>query len=146
MDQARYWIGVASKEHVLLGVQAGIAQLGHGKKAPLQRMRAGEWLVYYSPVVDLQTREPCRCFTAIGIVKTGEVYQYDMGNGFVPYRLDVAYKQAKEIPIQPLVERLSFIKNKKNWGYAFRFGQVEIPKADFALIAKEMGIVDLDRT
>jgi hypothetical protein len=146
MDKTRYWIGVASKEHVLIGVKAGIAQLGHGKKAPLQRMHAGDWLIYYSPVIDLQSREPCRCFTAIGRIKTGEVYQYDMGNGFVPYRLDVAYEQAKETPIQPLIERLSFIKNKKNWGYRFRFGQVEIPKKDFELIANAMGVTDPGRT
>jgi hypothetical protein len=145
MDKTRYWIGVASKEHVLVGVKAGIAQVGHGKKAPLQRMHAGDWLLYYSPVTNLQTREPCRCFTAIGRIKPGEIYQYDMGNGFVPYRLDVEYIRARETPIQPLIERLSFIKNKKNWGYVFRFGQVEIPKEDFELIAREMGVVDLDR-
>ena len=31
----RYWIGVVSREHVMLGVKGGFIQLNHGKRAPL---------------------------------------------------------------------------------------------------------------
>ncbi len=37
--KTRYWIVVASKDHVARGVEAGIAQACHGKRAPLQRMQ-----------------------------------------------------------------------------------------------------------
>ena len=78
-------------------------------------------------------------FTALGVVTTGEVYQRDMGAGFVPYRIDVAYVPCQEAPIQPLLAQLSFIKDKTRWGAAFRFGSLRVPAWDFAVIAQQMG-------
>ena len=37
-----------------------------------------------------------------------------------------------------LLERLEFTRGKKNWGYAFRFGLVEISQADFDTVAQAM--------
>src|SRR5262245_43514753 len=119
-----FWIGVVSREHVLRGVAGGFAQLGHGKSTPLRRMQAGDGLIYYSPRQSYPDGAPCQRFTAIGVVETGEVYQRDMGGGFVPYRIDVAYLRCREAPIQPLVPRLTFIKDKTRWGGAFRFGHL----------------------
>ncbi|MGB8598595.1 MAG: hypothetical protein WCE88_03760 [Burkholderiales bacterium] len=31
------------------GVAGGFTQLGYGKRAPLACMKAGDWLIYYSP-------------------------------------------------------------------------------------------------
>ena len=72
--------------------------------------------------------------------KAREPYAFDMGGGFVPTRHDVDFKRCVEAPIRPLVERLSFIRNKHSWGYVFRFGQIEILAADFQVIATAMGI------
>ncbi|MDQ7862723.1 hypothetical protein RCO48_21920 [Peribacillus frigoritolerans] len=33
----RYWIGVASRDHVMKGIDGGFAQLCHGKEAPLKK-------------------------------------------------------------------------------------------------------------
>ena len=49
----RFWIGVVSKEHVLRGVEGGFCQVCHGKKAPLNRMEKGDYLLYYSPKYQL---------------------------------------------------------------------------------------------
>ena len=38
------------------------------------------------------------------------------------------------MPIQPLIPDLDFIRNKKAWGSAFRFGLLEIGKEDFEQI------------
>lgn len=140
MGRNRFWLGVVSKAHVLKGVEGGFAQLNHGKKAPLTKMTVGDRLIYYSPRLSLKNREPYQHFTAIGRVKTGEVYQYDMGNGFVPYRTDVDFAPCHEISILPLLDKLSFTKDKKNWGRQFRFGHFEISEDDFILIADEMGV------
>jgi hypothetical protein len=123
----RYWIGVASKSHVVLGVAGGFAQLNHGKKAPLQKLKAGDWLIFYSPRLELESREPLQCFTAIGRVKTGEVYQHELGSGFSPYRVDVDFLACREVSIASLFERLSFVPDKRHWGYRFRFGHLEVP-------------------
>ena len=136
----QFWIGVVSREHVRLGVKGGFIQLGHGKKAPVQRLRAGDALVMYSPRTAYPDGEPLQAFTAIGVVSTGKVYQVQMTEDFKPYRIDVRFLQAKEAPIKPLVEALSFIKSKTHWGAAFRFGQIKIPAEDFKLIAKAMGV------
>ena len=136
---------MVSKARVSAGVKGGFAQLNHGKKAPLARMKAGDWIVYYSPRLSLETREPYRQFTAIGRVTTGEIYQFDMGNGFMPYRLDVDFSSCRDVPILPFLDKLSFTKDKKNWGRQFRFGHFEISASDFTLIAKEMGVrIDSD--
>ena len=141
----RFWVGVVSKSHVSAAVEGGFAQLNHGKKAPLARMKAGDWIVYYSPRRSLETREPYQHFTAVGRVKTGEVYRFDMGSGFMPYRLDVDFSSCRDVPILPLLDKLSFTKDKKNWGRQFRFGHFEISESDFTIIANEMGVkIDSD--
>jgi hypothetical protein len=138
----QFWIGVVSREHVRLGVRGGFIQLGHGKKAPLQRLRAGDALVMYSPRAAYPDGEPLQAFTAIGVVSTGEVYQVQMTKDLKPYRVDAKFIKAKEAPIKPLIDALSFIKSKTHWGATFRFGHLKIPAEDFKLIAKAMGVDD----
>lgn len=136
------WIGVVSRSHVLLGVAGGFAQMNHGKHAPLKRMKAGDGLVYYSPREAYPDGAPLQAFTAIGFIRTGEVYAHDMTAdgvpGFVPWRIDVDYLSAQSTPIQPLITQLDFIRDKTHWGAAFRFGQLRIGEADFLKIAAAM--------
>jgi hypothetical protein len=136
----RYWIGVVSKAHVHIGAKGGFAQANHGKSAPLKRMHQGDGLVFYSPRQSYPEGEVLQAFTAIGTIKSGEVYQVDMGDGFMPYRIDVDYLTGREAPIKPLIEKLTFISNKKSWGAALRFGHLEIPEEDFKTIAESMGV------
>ncbi len=138
---SRYWIGVASKDHVMRGVEGSFCQLCHGKSNPLKRLTPGEWIVYYSPRTAINGGEVVQAFTAIGQILQGEPYLFDIGGGFVPYRRDVQFVTAQEAPIRPLIERLSFIKNKQSWGYVFRFGLLEIPEPDFQQIAIAMQAV-----
>lgn len=134
----RYWIGVASKEHVKLGVAGGFSQLCHGKAQPLKRMAVGDWLIYYSPKERFGGDASCQQFTAIGEVAGSEVYPFEMFPGFVPYRRDIRFLEARDVPIRPLIARLSFIQDKIRWGYAFRYGHLQIPQQDFELIAEAM--------
>ena len=133
-----FWLGVVSRSHILLGVQGGFIQLNHGKKAPLRRFRAGDGLVIYSPRTEYPDGAPLQCFTAIGTVVSGDIDQVDIAPDFRPYRMDVQFLPCKEAPIKPLVQDLSFIRNKAHWGAAFRFGQLKIPERDFGLIAEAM--------
>jgi len=134
-----YWIAVASAEHVRRGRREGFMQVSHGKAVPLRRIKAGDRVVYYSPTVTLGGKDRLQAFTAIGTVKEGEPYVFDMGNGFKPYRRDVAWAHANEAPIEPLLDRLEFTAGKRNWGYQLRFGLFAISAADFHLIAEAMG-------
>ena len=113
-------------------------QVNHGKAAPLKRIRPGDRVIYYSPSEVMRVADGLQSFTAIGTVKEGEPYQGEMGGGFTPFRRDVAWRQARETPIRPLLGRLEFTVGKPNWGAPFRYGLVEIGEADFRLIDQAM--------
>ena len=139
MKPRAHWIGVVSRAHVRLGVEGGFIQLSHGKKAPLQRLHADDGLAIYSPKTAYPDGEALQAFTAIGLVTSGDIYQVELSPDFKPYRVDVEFLPCHEAPIRPLIDELSFIKNKKHWGAAFRFGLFKVPPEDFLLIAEAMG-------
>lgn len=137
----KHWIGVACAEHVRRGRGEGFMQVCRGKAAPLKRIKPGDRVVYYSPTVVLGKKDGLQAFTAIGTVKDREPYVFDMGKGFKPYRRDVTWAKAKEVPIGPLLDALEFTAGKPSWGYQLRFGLFAISAADFRLIAKAMSAV-----
>jgi hypothetical protein len=139
---ARNWIGIASAEHVARGRQGNFMQVCHGKGGPLRRIAAGDRVAYYSSNHVLggpKTHDNrCQCFTAIGIARDDHIYQADMGGGFVPFRRDIDWLAAKPASILPLLDRMDFTRGKKNWGYAFRFGLLEISAHDMDVIFQAM--------
>ena len=139
MDKtSKYWIAVASKDHVMRGVAGGFIQANHGKQAPLKRMKPGDWVLFYSPKQFLESDTKCQAFTAIGQISDEAIYQVTVTDDFVPFRRNVAFHSSTEVSILPLIEKLEFIPNKKSWGYPFRFGFFEISQPDFDLIQKGM--------
>ncbi|QKZ13528.1 hypothetical protein [Spirosoma sp. KUDC1026] len=55
-------------------------------------------------------------------------------NDFEPYRRNVTFYPANDVPILPLIDDLDFIRNKKSWGYTFRVGFFEMKQTGFNLI------------
>jgi len=135
MGERRNWIAVASAKHVRRGYDLGIMQVCHGKAAPLRRIHAGDRVVYYSPTVTFRGSDKCQSFTAYGIVRDENVYQADMGGGFLPFRRDVDWQPVHEAPIHPMLDRLDFTRGQRSWGYAFRYGLFAISDHDMDLIA-----------
>lgn len=78
----KYWVIVASKDHVLKGVKEGFCQACHGKKAPLARMKERDWVVFYSSKKEFGKSETLQTFTAIGQVKDDNVYEFQMSGTF----------------------------------------------------------------
>jgi len=115
-------------------------QVCHGKAAPLRRIKPGDGVVYYSPTITFKGNDRLQAFTAIGFVRQGEPYPFDMGGGFVPYRRDIDWLTAQETRIAPLLQDLGFTRGLTNWGYPFRFGIVKIDETDFGTIARAMGV------
>lgn len=136
----RYWIGVASYEHVQRGIEGGFAQLCHGKIATFKSMIGGDWIIYYSPTLSFGGKDRCRSFTAIGTLNQEDPYTVEMNEDFIPWRRNVTFLPAKAAPIEPLLNELSFTKNKKSWGLPFRRGSFEISSHDFELIATKMEV------
>jgi hypothetical protein len=139
MHERRYWIGVVARDHVALGVAGGFTQLNHGRAGALERMRPADGFAFYSPRTAHPDGPPLQAFTAIGRVAQGDVYQTNVAADFKPFRRAVIYLPAREAPIRPLIDALTFIRSKQHWGAAFRFGVVRVPEEDFARIASAMG-------
>jgi len=138
MSAQRFWVAVASKDHVARGLQLGIMQVCHGKAGPLRRLQPGDGVSYYSPRLAFGGDQSCQCFTATGTIRDDQVYQVEMGPDFHPYRRDVDWRAAADASIQPLLPLLSFTRGKRNWGYAFRFGLLEVTAEDHQLIGDAM--------
>jgi EVE domain len=113
-------------------------QLGHGKAAPLKRLQPGDGILYYSPTVEYGVADSFKSFVALGRVSPGEPYLVDMGDDFRPYRRNVEWANAKEVPIAPILESLDLTRGKKNWGYQLRLGLVEITENDWNFIYTKM--------
>jgi hypothetical protein len=140
MAKRDYWIGVACKDRVFVGVRGGFAELVRGRDFPLRKMDEGDWLIYYSPRLSLSSPESCQSFTAIGRIAGLAGDELDGIESFLPFRLEVDFALCGEAPILPLIDRLSFIEDKRSWAYPFRLGQLEISEEDFELLAEEMGL------
>jgi len=134
----KYWIIVATKDHVQNALQQGIAQACHGKTSPLRRMQKNDLVVFYSAKQTMGKPQVCQAFTAIGEVADDDIYHVQLSDNFCPSRRAIDFLPAREVSILPLIAELNFIKNKKSWGFPFRYGFFEIQKEDFNLIAETM--------
>ena len=137
-----FWIGIASKNHVLLAVKDGFAQLGHGRHSAVKNLKEGDWIAYYSPKTNMNGGDIVQAFTAIGQVVSEESYQVESSSDFKPYRVNVDYRvSARDADIHPLLDKLSFTKDRGNkWGFAFRRSKIKIDEADFSIIGDAMGL------
>lgn len=136
-----YWIGVAVKDHVITGVKGGFAQLGHGKESAVKGLRKGDWIAYYAPRTALDGGDKVQAFTALGRVTSDTCYQVQVREGFAPFRVNVDYIGAKDVPIHPLLELLNLTKDRgTGWGMAVRGSKIRTDIHDMALIAQGMGV------
>ena len=139
MTTPKHWITVASADHVAIGRAGGFIQVGHGKRAPLQRIHPGDRFACYSPTQQLGARAPLQAFTGVGVVQPGEPYQVHMREGFEPFRRDVVFAPSEPAPIRPLLDALAFAQPRASWGAKFRYGLFTVDEADFRVIAEAMG-------
>jgi hypothetical protein len=136
----RYWVGVVSRDHVRRAVDGGFCQANHGEEAPMKRLSMGDGILYYSPREAMRDGAPVRAFTAIGRVDDDAPYQVVRSEQFKPFRRKVKYFDAEDAPIAPLLDRLSFSRDGKNWGLVLRRGFFAIDQADYEAVAEAMGV------
>ncbi len=123
----RYWINTVSRDHLQTGIEGGFTQADHGKQSRLKRLVKGDRVAFYLPPTEKK-------FTGIGQGIQEVTYEAETG-----WRRRMSFIAAREAPIQPLIEQLEFIRDKKSWGYPFRRGFFEITERDFNTIAQAMG-------
>jgi hypothetical protein len=101
-------------------------------------MKQGDWLVYYSPSVEMGGAQ-LRAFTAIGRVEDDDVYPFDMGSGFVPFRRRVRYARAREVALDAVKGHLELCA-RSGWSFALRRGLVPLSPIDLAVLGAAMGV------
>lgn len=116
LSNSRFWVEVASKEHVEKGVKLSICQFCHGKSSQVRRLSKNDFVIYYSSKYSMDRPELYQKFTAIGIVDDNNPYQVEVESNFKPFRRNINYFKAQHVDIKPLIPILPFIKNKKSWG------------------------------
>jgi hypothetical protein len=122
-------------------VAEGFAMFAHGRHDAVMRTTPGEWLAYYSPRTLLKGGEEVRAFTAIGRFTERQPYEAEMTAGRVGWRRDIAYEMgARDADVYPLLDQLSFIKDRTHWGLFFHRSLFSVPRDDFVLIAEAMGV------
>ena len=139
----KFWICVVSKEHALKAIEGKIVQACHGKASPLKRMKVGDFVTFYCPNITFMGKDKYQKLLGVGRVVDDHVYQFTMSENFKPFRMNIQYLEnslALEAPIHNLINSFEFIKDKKHWGYMFRFGHFEISKTDFELILSVMNV------
>jgi len=130
----RFFIGVVHRLQADIGRKIGIVAFSHGREAPLKNLAPGDAVILYAPKTDFDG-DPVQAFVAHARV-TGEApYMRDFEPGMTAWVRDAVYDDITEIPVRPMLDDLSFVKNKTHWGMAFRQGKFEIPRADYTRIA-----------
>jgi hypothetical protein len=130
------WLGIASAEHVRRGVELGIAQIGHGRRAGLVRMLLGDLLVHYPPRETLGG-SPLQGFTAIGRIADEEVWQEDEGE-FRPLRRRVDYDMSVQPVALEVVREDLDLTSGPHWGHRLRRGPVELTTSDAGTLSAAM--------
>lgn len=141
-NDKKYWIGVASKNHIERGIKLSIFGIGHGKIAPLKRMKSSDMIIFYAPKVDhtASSKENIyQKFVGYGEIPDDEIFSEEI-NSICMFRRKVRFLSTNEVSIHDhnLIDQLDFIKNKQKWGFPFMRGYVEINKEDFEKITKHL--------
>ena len=139
MVAIRFWLGVVHREHVLRGVDLGIARANRGAGDVIAQMGEADGIVYYSPKTAIEG-DPLREFTAIGRIADAHPYRVgDPGNSWRPWRRRADYDlDAWPTSIRPLLSVLQLTQGNPNWGFQLRRGVLEISRHDFEMIRQQM--------
>ena len=92
---ARFWVGVASREHVLASVRGAFCQLNHGKEAPVRRLQMGDRIVFYSPRERMEGGESLQAFTAAERIVDEVPCQVEQSKDFRPFVAGQSTSKAK---------------------------------------------------
>ena len=137
MTEPRFWIAVAAQDHIDAAVAGAYIEINYGKAGPLERMRPGDGVAWYSPRTRHPEGEVLQAFTALGRIADAPIYQRpDLHQ---PFRRAAQWFPVVPAPIRPLLAELAFIRNKASWGAVFRYGFLRVPRDDFARIAHALG-------
>ena len=136
---AKFWLCVTNEENWRVVKEKLIWGVSARHRRKMEQVGEGDLLVFYvrpkrlggifkavsKPYVD---RKPV--FSSEGF-RAGEVFPYRV-------RLEPLVVPPEPVPFEPLVPKLSFIKNKRRWTGHLRGAMRPLPEEDFELIKAEL--------
>lgn len=137
-EPPRFWVNTVSLDHVRIGVAGGFVQADHGAPTRLRWLRRGDSIVMYSPRVGMRAGAAVQAFTALGTILDDEPVQVRLGPDVEPWRRQVSWQPCAAADVRPLLENLTFVVDKGQWGFPFRRGLFRIDAGDFGRIAAAM--------
>ncbi len=142
MDRTpKYWIGVASLNHILRGAELGLFGIGHGQRQPLEQMAPGDNIVFYAPKIDHTKTGKANIyqkFKGFGTLLDQPIFSEEIA-GTCVFRRRILFEGIEQsAPIQPLIDQLDFIPNKAKWGFPLMRGYVQISQSDWDLIVSHL--------
>ena len=107
----------------------------HGKAAPLNRMKRGDWLLYYSPKIRMDGTEKLQAFTAFSQITDDTAYPFQMSETFIPFRRNVEYAETRRnCPIDIIRTHPEW----KKYASMLRYGHFEISRDFFDFVRTYM--------
>ncbi len=130
----RYFIGVVHLRHVEAARRGGFVAFSHGRRSAVETLDPGDRVIYYAPRADFKG-DPVQAFVAHAEI-TGDAAEERQfpGTDFTAATRVAHYDDVTQVPVRPMLDSLSFVKNPKHWGMAFRSGKFEIGAKDYACI------------
>lgn len=141
----KYWITLTAQEHVNIVKEKGYTQVNMGPKEPLEKMSAGDWILYYSPTLILDNpKTVCQKFTAFSYILDDHIYPQYPKNP-IRWRRDVEFFNCIPQHAKNFHHSVSFLQQYENWLDAFIKPVFEIPRNDFIVIAQSIIIPSQDK-
>jgi hypothetical protein len=139
-ETIKYWVVVASRNHVLRGAELGIFGIGHGKRQPLEQIAPGDKVVFYAPRIEhtkTGKENTFQKFKGCGTVLNEPIFTEEIA-GTCVFRRKIQFEEVTtETSIQELIPQLDFILNKKKWGFPFLRGYIAISQRGYIAISQK---------
>lgn len=140
-----YWLCNAAQEHVDIVKNKGYHQLNMGPKEPLEKMHAGDWILYYSPTILFEKPETtCHTFSGISCLTDNHVYPQDPNNP-IRWRRNAQYYHCKPHHVQEFHHHVEFLHKYDNWLDALKETIFKISPQDFLTVAQTILVPDTDK-
>ncbi|MBC8228498.1 EVE domain-containing protein [bacterium] len=140
-----YWILCISEDNFEISIKHQMIGMGERRKRVIEQMEIGDLIAFYIPKKNIDSPpmnkvHQVRCFKGIAKI-TGPAFESNdviwkvRGSDIFPYRRKVEFLNTEmNVPIKPLINKFSFVKNTAYWGIAFQKGYTQITEQDFELI------------
>ncbi|WP_114284978.1 EVE domain-containing protein [Candidatus Halocynthiibacter alkanivorans] len=130
----KLWIAVVHLMQVEACRAGGFVAFSHGKETAVRKVTPGDRVAFYAPR-DTFEGSPVQAFCGLATVTGDHVEQRPLpGTEHMPWVRDADFETVNPMPVRPLLEELSFVRDPQHWGMAFRRSLFEVSAEDFEII------------